>query len=73
MLRRSGPNQALSYRMYVRDYPFSTATCTICEVHHLDTLYDGPVAKIPEWLKKYYVVRNHLNNVIKNTYMEVTL
>ena len=59
--------------MYVGDYPFSTPTCTICEVHHLDTLYDGPVTAIPECIKKYYVVRNRRNKTINNTYMEVTL
>ena len=57
--------------MFIRDYPFRTSTVTICETHHLYTLYDGLTSDIPECLLSYFIVRTYINDVIHNTYMEV--
>ena len=57
--------------MFVRDYPFTTHTVTICEAHHLYTVYDGSVSDIPECLLSYTIVKATVNDSIHNTYMEV--
>lgn len=57
--------------MIVKDYRFTTPSVTICECRRLDRLYDGPIGNIPSVCLKYRVIKIIVNNVIKNTYMEV--
>ena len=57
--------------MKVKNFPFKTPTVTIVEPNRYDTLYDGPVENIHDYLLKYEILRYRVNTAINNTYMEV--
>lgn len=57
--------------MQVRDYKFQTLTVCICEPDRFERLYDGPVDRIPKFIKNMRVYCVIINKAINNTYMEV--
>ncbi len=57
--------------MRVRDYKFHTSTVCICEPNRYERLYDGPIDRIPEFIKNMRVYRQSVHLANDYTYMEV--
>ena len=53
------------------EYQWKTPTVTIVTYTRYDTLYDGPVENIPEFINHYRIVSVRVNKAINNTYVEV--